>query len=63
MKINKLRIILIVLLTVFSIVCSFGQGTNCELQWSRFKQDTDFTTTKGKAFVKLNRVGRPTNIA
>lgn len=49
MKINKLRTILIVLLTVLSIVCSFGQGTNCELQWSRFKQDTDFTTTKGKA--------------
>ncbi|CAA0148953.1 ADP-ribosyltransferase domain-containing protein [Tenacibaculum maritimum] len=50
MKMNKIKIKLIVLLTIFSTIFSYGQ-TACELRWDRFSKDVNGITDTSKALV------------
>ncbi|CAA0208466.1 hypothetical protein FS0810_250002 [Tenacibaculum maritimum] len=50
MKMNKIKIKLIVLLTIFSTIFSYGQ-TTCELRWDRFSKDVNGITDTSKALV------------
>ncbi|MFL0074851.1 hypothetical protein [Tenacibaculum maritimum] len=47
---NKIKIKLIVLLTIFSTIFSYGQ-TACELRWDRFSKDVNGITDTSKALV------------